>query len=84
MLKAKGAEVDYYDPHILSIAANRGQWSGRQSIRWDQNELKRYAAAVICTAHHEVEYGQLADEIPLIVDACNVAPKDRKARVVSA
>ena len=84
ILQAKGAEVDYYDPHILSIAANRGQWSGRQSIRWDQNELKRYAAAVICTAHHDVEYGQLADEIPLIVDACNVVPKDRKARVVSA
>ena len=84
ILEAKGAEVDYYDPHILSIAPNRGQWSGRQSIRWDQNELKRYAAAVICTAHDDVEYGQLADEIPLIIDACNVVPKDRKARVVSA
>jgi UDP-N-acetyl-D-glucosamine dehydrogenase len=84
ILKTQGAEVDYYDPHILSIAPNRGQWSGRQSIRWGQNELKRYAAAVICTAHHDVNYNQLADEIPLIVDACNVVPKGRKARVVNA
>lgn len=84
ILKAKGAELDYYDPHVLTIPPNRGQWSGRQSIRWDKKELKRYAAAVICTAHHDVEYAQLADSIPLIVDACNVAPKDRKARVVSA
>ena len=84
ILEAKGAKVDYYDPHILSIAPNHGKWSGRHSIRWDQNELKRYAAAVVCTAHNDVEYEQLADAIPLIVDACNVVPKDHKARVISA
>jgi UDP-N-acetyl-D-glucosamine dehydrogenase len=84
ILKHKGAEVHYYDPHVLSIPANRGHWSGHQSVAWNQIEMGRYAAAVICTAHHEVEYGQLADMIPLIVDVCNVVPKDRKARVISA
>lgn len=84
ILKSKGAKVDYYDPHVLTIPSNRGEWSGCQSIRWSQNELKRYAAAVVCTAHGDVSYSQLADSIPLVVDACNVVPKDRKARVVSA
>lgn len=84
ILETKGADVDYYDPNILTIPSNRGQWSGHHSIRWTQSELKRYSAAVICTAHEDIDYSQLADDVPIIVDACNVVPKDRKARIISA
>jgi hypothetical protein len=46
--------------------------------------LGRYAAAMVCVALKDVDYEQLADEIPLVVDACNIVPKDRKARVILA
>ncbi|MFC4992621.1 nucleotide sugar dehydrogenase [Rubritalea tangerina] len=84
ILQQKGAKVDYYDPHVLTIGPDRGQWAGCHSICWDLDVLQHYAAAVVCTAHAAVNYEELADTVPLIVDACNVVPKNRHARVVSA
>lgn len=84
LLKAKGAEVEYYDPNILSIPPHRGHWSGQSCIDWSPQNLGRYAAAMVCVALKDVDYEQLADEIPLVVDACNIVPKDRKARVILA
>ena len=84
LLKAKGAEVEYYDPYIHLIPPHRGHWSGQSSIDWNRENLGRFAAAVICSANHDVDYEQLADEIPLVIDACNIVPKDRMAQVVLA
>ncbi len=84
LLKAKGADVEYYDPHIPLIPPHRGHWSGQSSINWNRENLGRFAAAVVCAANHDVDYEQLADEIPLVVDACNIVPKDRKAQVIHA
>jgi len=39
---------------------------------------------VVCTAHQGVNYAELADCLPLIVDACHIVPKDRKALVIAA
>jgi hypothetical protein len=39
---------------------------------------------VVCTAHQAVNYFELADILPLIVDACQVVPKDRHALVIPA
>ncbi len=84
LLKAKGVEVDYHDPNVPWIPPLRGQWSGRCSVDLTPENLRRYGAAVICTAHHGVDYDQLAHEVPLVVDACNVVPKGGRARVVLA
>lgn len=84
LLKSKGVDVEYYDPHIPIIPPNRGHWSGQYSIEWHNENLERFAAAVVCTAHLNMDYEQLADIIPLIVDACNIVPKDHKARVILA
>jgi UDP-N-acetyl-D-glucosamine dehydrogenase len=84
LLKAKGAKVDYHDSHVPLIPPKRGHWSGKRSIEWNDENLGRYAAAVVCTAHDDVDYARLADQIPLVVDACNVVPKDQKAQVILA
>jgi UDP-N-acetyl-D-glucosamine dehydrogenase len=84
LLRQKGAEVDYYDPFVPRIPPGHEPWEGKHSILWSRHELSCYAAALICTAHPSVDYNELADYVPLIVDACNVAPKDRNARVVPA
>lgn len=84
LLRSKGAEVEYYDPHVLRIGPGHDHWTGRHSIAWSPHELRTFDAAVVCTAHHGVEYDELAEAIPLVVDACNTVPKDRRARVVAA
>lgn len=86
LLKKQGADVDYYDP-LVPVIQDRGghnPWAGRRSIAWTRDHLGAYGAAVVCTAHQGVDYAGLADALPLIVDACNVVPRDQKARVIAA
>ena len=84
LLRGKGAEVAYYDPYVLRIGPGHDHWSGHHSIAWSEHELRSYDAAIVCTAHPRVDYGELADCVPLVVDTCHVVPKDRHARVVAA
>jgi UDP-N-acetyl-D-glucosamine dehydrogenase len=84
LLRGKGAEVEYYDPYVLRIGPGHDHWSGHHCISWSDHELKTFDAAVICTAHRGVKYDELADHVPVIVDACHVVPRDRKAKVVDA
>jgi UDP-N-acetyl-D-glucosamine dehydrogenase len=73
ILKALGATVAYYDPHIPVIGPTRehGQWAGTKSIAWDRRTISSYDAVVISTAHKAVNYRQLAQWAPLIVDTRN-------------
>jgi UDP-N-acetyl-D-glucosamine dehydrogenase len=86
LIKEHGAQVDYYDPFVPTVPAHgpTDRWANHRSIVWSPETLSRYQAAVVCTAHHGVDYAQLADCVPLIVDACHTVPTDRKARVVAA
>ena len=84
LLRTKGAEVEYYDPYILRIGPGHDHWSGRKSIAWSDHELKTFDAAVVCTPHRGVRYDELADFVPLVVDACHVVPRNRQAKVVDA
>ena len=86
LLQKKGAVMDYYDPLIPEIRKNGApkRWVGRHSVEWTPENISSYEAAVVCTAHHGVNYEQLADTIPLIIDTCNIVPKDRMARVIPA
>jgi len=85
ILHKKGAEVDYYDPYIPMIGKHAGpHWEGRRSITWNPKTLAGYTAAVVCTPHKGVDYKELAECIPLIVDACNIVPKNGKARVIAS
>ena len=86
LLHEQGAEVDYYDPFVPRVTANcdHDRWVARRSIEWTPENLSRYRAAVVCTAHHGVDYAELADCVPLIVDACRIVPENRKGLVIAA
>ena len=84
LLGRKGANVEYHDGHIPTIPPGHGVWSGRTSTSLGDRALSAFDAAVVCTAHPDVDYASIADLVPLVVDACHVVPKDRKARVVAA
>lgn len=86
LLREKGAIVDYHDPFVPEIGVHGGgeRWAGKHSIPLHPEDISAYAAAVVCTAHRGVDYGLLAETLPLIVDACQVVPKNRKARIIPA
>jgi UDP-N-acetyl-D-glucosamine dehydrogenase len=71
--KAAGATVAYHDPHVPVIKANRDHavWQGTKSAAWSRETISAFDAAVICTAHRDVNYSELAQWSPLIVDTRN-------------
>jgi UDP-N-acetyl-D-glucosamine dehydrogenase len=73
LLQARGAVVAYHDPHIPVIGPTRehGKWEGQQSVPWNQQTISSFDAVVICTAHAAVNYRELAQWAPCIVDTRN-------------
>jgi UDP-N-acetyl-D-glucosamine dehydrogenase len=73
LLKARGATVAYYDPHIPEIHPTRehAHWTGTKSVAWSKKVVARYDAVVIATAHKAVDYQQLADWAACVIDTRN-------------
>ncbi|MFO1487474.1 MAG: nucleotide sugar dehydrogenase [Verrucomicrobiota bacterium] len=73
MLKHRGAKVDYYDPYVPIIRPTRehAQWTGTKSVTWDKQTIQSYDAVLISTKHSSVNYRELAEWSPLIVDTRN-------------
>ncbi len=72
-LKQRGAVVSYHDPHVPEIRPTREhpQWAGVRSVEWNQDTIGSCDAVIIATAHRAVNYLQLAQWCPLIVDTRN-------------
>ena len=81
LLKARGAEVFYHDPHVPQIRLTRehSHWAGTKSVKWNRPTISGFDAVLISTAHAAVNYQQLADWSPLVVDTRNVMAKFKTA-----
>ena len=77
MLRERGAEVAYYDPHIPSVPHTRDhpEFAGMRSIDWSHEALSGFDCALISTDHDAVDYHGLAASIPLIVDTRNATAR---------
>ena len=86
LLKARGAETAYYDPHIPVIGQTRehAPWQGFRSIEWNERLIRGFDAAIIVTAHTDVDYSQLIEWSDCIVDTRNILPRDHQTKVWSA
>ncbi len=73
MLRERGAQVEYYDPHIPAVPHTRDhpEFAGMRSIDWNRETLSTFDCALISTDHDAVDYLGLAGSIPLIVDTRN-------------
>jgi UDP-N-acetyl-D-glucosamine dehydrogenase len=73
LLKQRGADVAYYDPHVPVIRPTRehARWTGTQSVAWDRETISGFDAVVIATAHSAVDYQELAEWAACIVDTRN-------------
>ena len=77
-LEARGAAVDYHDPHVPEIRSSReySHFAGRQSVPWTESALSQYDAALIATAHDGVAHAQLSQWVPCVVDTRNALPAE--------
>jgi UDP-N-acetyl-D-glucosamine dehydrogenase len=73
LLKARGAEVAYYDPYVPVIRPTRehAHWTGTRSVSWNREAVQGFDAVIIATNHQAVSYQELADWSPCIVDTRN-------------
>lgn len=72
-LKHRGAEVAYHDPYVPVIRPSRehAHWAGTKSVPWTESTIKSFDAVLISTAHANVNYRELVEWAPLIVDTRN-------------
>ena len=73
MLQAAGSEVAYYDPYVPVIRPSRehAHWAGTKCVAWNEAVISSFDAAIIATAHKNVNYAELVTWSKLIVDTRN-------------
>jgi UDP-N-acetyl-D-glucosamine dehydrogenase len=73
MLKQRGAEVAYHDPYVPVIKPTREhpQWAGTKSVPWEKKAMEGFDLALIATKHKAVNYRELVEWVPGIVDTRN-------------
>lgn len=69
ILQMHGAKVEYYDPMIPEVPETREhpEFAGMKSVA----DFSGHDAAIIATAHTDIDYAKLCSEIPLIIDTRN-------------
>lgn len=77
ILEKRGANVDYYDPHVPVIPQTREHkdLSGRESLTWDVNEIAKYDAVLIATDHDCIDYRALVQHSDLVIDTRNACAR---------
>jgi UDP-N-acetyl-D-glucosamine dehydrogenase len=78
ILKRRGAQVEYYDPHVPTaapVAHEHPLLAGMTSIAWSTQALQAYDCAVIVTDHDDVDYAKLLEAMPLVIDTRNATAR---------
>jgi UDP-N-acetyl-D-glucosamine dehydrogenase len=73
LLRDRGAQVEYHDPFIPRVGPTREHqaWEGKESVPWDAETIGSFDVVVISTNHEGIDYGELAQWAPRIVDTRN-------------
>ena len=72
-LQKRGAEVAYYDPYVPVVRPTRehAHWTGTLSVKWSRETVQGYDVALIATNHASINYHELAEWSPCIIDTRN-------------
>ena len=73
LLHSRGAILEYHDPYVPVVPPTREhpQYAGNRSVPWDRNTIGNFDLVLISTNHACVNYRELADWAPCIVDTRN-------------
>jgi len=80
LIEARGATVDFYDPHVAQIDQTRAHptLNLRESVEWSLQAVAGYDAVLIATDHDSVDYEGLAESAKLVVDTRNACAEVRR------
>ncbi|HOO15596.1 MAG: nucleotide sugar dehydrogenase [Phycisphaerae bacterium] len=87
LLRARGAIVDYHDPHIPSAKPMREHnITDMRSVPLTRANLKKYDCVLISTDHSSVDYDMVVEHSRLVVDTRNATGNKKRpaGRVVKA
>ena len=87
LLRKRGAEVSYHDPHITRFPSMRRYDIALESVELTADVLGQYDCAVVVTDHDAIDWHLVGDHAPLIVDTRDAITKNAgavRARVVKA
>ena len=86
ILEAKGAEVDYNDPHIPVMPKVRKYQYDMESVQLTPHNLNRYDVVLISTDHEAYDFDFIVKHANLVVDTRNAthAVKEGRERIVKA
>lgn len=68
ILRDKGAEVSYSDPHVPVFPKMREHYFDLASVDLTADILKSYDAVLLATDHDKFDYDLLQNESPLLID----------------
>jgi len=73
LLQQRGAQVAYHDPYVPVIKPTRehSHWAGTRSVPWKKGTVEGFDLVLLATNHACVNYQDLADWSPCIVDTRN-------------
>lgn len=76
-LQKLGAKVDYFDPYIPVVRPSRehSDLAGVKSVEWFEIVGKGYDAAIVSTAHDDVDHTAIPDMVDLVIDTRGVCPQ---------
>jgi len=80
LLRAKGAKVDYNDPHIPATHKQRKYNLQMKSKPLSAAMLKQYDAVVISTNHSDYDYAWIVKHSNLVIDTRNATASVKKGR----
>lgn len=84
LLRDRGAEVAYCDPHIDATSGTRRHPEPMSSRPIHGDEFARYDCLVLCTPHREFADAALYRDVPLLVDTRNAIDPAWVTRLVRA
>jgi len=80
LLRARGARVDYSDPHVPRTHKQRDYDLRMTSRSLSAAMLRRYDAVLISTDHSAFDYPFIVDHAKLVVDTRNATAKVKRGR----
>jgi len=87
LLRARGANVDYHDPHIpVAKPMRKHNITHMRSVPLTAAQLAKYDCVLIATDHKAVDYDAVVEHAKLIVDTRNATGRKKRpaGRIVKA
>ncbi len=84
LLKKKGANADYNDPHVPEVPRLRHYDFKLTSVPLTTDSLKKYDCVLIATNHSDYDYDFIASNSSLIIDTRNAIAGAKNDKVIKA